>query len=160
MSTIFLYSTARLKNLNKGFKLCSTCTHSVIGRKLVNASFYHISNRKVNPWQDISSKKHCIYLLCNYVYLVRLELSSKQWKRRISCQKLSPSNFLADDLTFTFYFVSGKVSCKVQRIGKLIPGKMTKINGQPMFGLNFLFHFSYISEFMALYMIKHKFELI
>lgn len=49
-------------------------------------------------------------------------------KRRISCQKLSPSNFLADDLTFTFYFVSGKVSCKVQRIGKLIPGKMTKIN--------------------------------
>lgn len=121
-------STTRLKNLNKGFKLCSTCTHSVIGRKLVNASFYHISNRKVNPWQDISSKKHCIYLLCNYVYLVRLELSSKQWKRRISCQKLSPSNFLADDLTFTFYFVSGKVSSKVQRIGKLIPGKMTKIN--------------------------------
>lgn len=36
--------------------------------------------------------------------------------------------YWADDLTFTFYFVSGKVSCKVQRIGKLFPGKMTKIN--------------------------------
>lgn len=100
------------------------------------------------------------FLLCNYVYLVRLELSSKQWNRRISCQKLSPSNLLADDLTFTFYFVSGKVSCKVKRIGKLIPGKMTKIIRQPMFGLNFFFHFSYILEFMALYMIKHKFKLI